>query len=395
MDFARVGLTVLSLLVSITINSNVYAWSDDARDHVNYYPEMFDNTFASSLWGACNAPEIKTKGSVTETIDVQTRDFKHPLPIRYSLHSDYKERQRDVVFVVPGVFTGLDDSQSKRLEGSLFRAGVHVVIFPNPLSYDFLEAKAHHLPGDIFNDAKALLNLIYHMELRISALGVKAGAIKMLGNSYGAFTVAIMKGLDRESRNRISQVTLTAPPFNIYDSMHALDRYLDEERHRYRIFPLFSYFRNYLSLCRKELGADLSDIFEFKVKAFLIQKGFHSYLASAISQYDKLHGTNYVPGRRRGITSKKYRQWKKNLRFANFVEQFVPDVYHRLAGDEGALEYWIGDDPDVRILTSMDDFINPGVDWFLEDRVILLPNGGHYGYRGLSWFDELIKISHR
>ena len=61
------------------------------------------------------------------------------------------------------------------------------------------------------------------------------------------------------------------------------------------------------------------------------------------------------------------------------------------------LSYWIkkaiqkGRD-DIRILSSLDDMINDRVDPDLANGpyMMTIPHGGHFGYRQMAWFDELL-----
>ena len=45
----------------------------------------------------------------------------------------------------------------------------------------------------------------------------------------------------------------------------------------------------------------------------------------------------------------------------------------------------------IRVLTSLDDMINDEVDPELVNspHMLIIPNGGHFGYRQMPWFDKL------
>ena len=88
----------------------------------------------------------------------------------------------------------------------------------------------------------------------------------------------------------------------------------------------------------------------------------------------------------------------KNLSFAeafHIVDEVAFDNFKN--SQERKISYWIkkaiqkGRD-NIRILSSDDDMINTKVDTDLIDTPYLLtiPHGGHFGYRQMAWFDELL-----
>ena len=67
------------------------------------------------------------------------------------------------------------------------------------------------------------------------------------------------------------------------------------------------------------------------------------------------------------------------------------------SSQERKLSYWIfraieNGRKDIRILSSIDDMINEEVNSKLlaTNHLMMLPSGGHFGYKRLLWFDKLL-----
>jgi predicted LPLAT superfamily acyltransferase len=91
------------------------------------------------------------------------------------------------------------------------------------------------------------------------------------------------------------------------------------------------------------------------------------------------------------------------MNFARFYDTYNPGGKLLLGSKWGRIDTWVNLAKDngynrLRILTSMDDFLNvPEVFQELhieEERLLLIPFGGHWGIRGFgTWFDKLFDLA--
>lgn len=102
---------------------------------------------------------------------------------------------------------------------------------------------------------------------------------------------------------------------------------------------------------------------------------------------------------------KPFKAWIKEIRFKKYFEAFqdkLPGPYYET--EKTNLFYWIDQSrkmgfENFKIITAKDDILNSPEDWavydpdFIERQVLMLPWGGHAGFKSTQWFQLLLDLN--
>ena len=378
------------------------SWSDAIHEHASVYSHPYEDPFLSSLRGACRT--LGT-GYSNMSVPIHNWDAQTPMlhtgsfPTKVGLQTNEHgfAVKAPILVYIPGSFTNLSASQAKRWMWEHTRRGYHVVIVPNPWGTEFINRKPKQPIGNVEAEAATLYDGIRNIISKIKDLGADNGKIRLSGVSSGGYLAAIMMALDAEHQNPLFNMGANtySVPYNIYDSILALDGMIDEVAPDFDELSYVSLVRKYKDLCSLEHPSDLEDQHLRDSKILVTMVAFHREIIRSVNVYDKIAETNKIPDRSWGVISSKYREWKRNFRFRTYFENFAPDVEKLLQSEKGQIFYWINraelaGSPGVNILTTDDDFLNaPGI-WPKARNIVILKDGGHYGFRHLDWFTSFI-----
>lgn len=400
-------------------------WSELVRSYASTYSTGLRDGYVSSLVASCRAEKINHRQMdlKIETWEVFAADLeKGNVRVDVGLQRDEKGIiKAPLAIFLPGTFGNINQTMGNRWLNSLTGLGYHVASLPNPFGTDYVKQVPMGKFGTITTEAQSLYAVIRNLHQKLRLMGALNGQVRLVGVSLGGFFAAIISSLDAEHDDPmiVTDTTILSPPFHLGRGMERLDHLVDTYRDPYEDMSLVRLYYRYRKLCRMDSIEDADEGQLEDARGLVAFQGFYKGLLKSIKVYDEVRNLNYVPR-----DKKEYAEWKNRFKFFTYFEDLNPEGKEIIDSEMGHLLYWIARAkqagfPDVRILTSNDDFFNDEGVWdqdsplnltssvgkdygFLKNQdlweeirkeVIILQDGGHYGYRGNPWFENFIRLA--
>jgi hypothetical protein len=369
----------LIVLFCLALNSSAIAqWKQEVRDQI--LASAKENFVEGppgyvSLWGGIRRKWEggSPKGEMREYF-VDKLMKKEKLDIYF--HQAQKQAPLTIVF--PGIFGTIKNKDlTINLVSQLERNETHVAVIPNFLSTEYIEA------GPIYEDDVAKTDIQIAsllVEKILKSIPHEVLEINFVAESLGTFvaTASLVELQKRELfRNLKFNLILMWPPMQLKKVLQNFDRNImatknifDECQFWYR-YPLAFY---HFIWHKKPMTP--SDDFVKCMDSYLYHGVFGEGIRKSIIAHTE---TNKI----------KLEMYPKN--FADFFQSYNQHFYKMLSdGDERLnLNYWLSKrnqtQTNVKIVTSVDDFLNEGLQWneflpsaYLEEKnLIILPWGAH------------------
>lgn len=377
-------------------------WSNDLRGHLNTLNTSFSDPFASTMLGACRAEKVKykdIKGALIQKQRVRVDSMNSGrLPSVFVLQNQKGQAVKaPLMFVLPGAFTTTQVPQPIRMAKRFYKMGYHVVTLPNPWGTEFIAERPFFTMGSFVKEGEAIYMAMRSAFEKLSRANLVDEEVSVMGISGGGYVTAMVAGMDSISGRPIltGNATSIAAPMIWSQTIVHLDKLMIEFKERLNASTI-SIAPAYLSICRKKNQGDYSAKLLKNAKFLTILGGFHQHMIKSVELFDKINNLNSIP-------KKGYKNWRKNMNFGTFYKTYNPKGLELIETKWGRIDTWVnlakenGYDK-IRILTSLDDFLNvPEVFNELEveeDRLYLIPFGGHWGIRGFgAWFDRLFNLT--
>jgi pimeloyl-ACP methyl ester carboxylesterase len=400
------------LLFSSNGRAGDFVWNADAKrdfskleDRMKHRP----NAELSAIWsaggigvgGVFRAGRFRRRGYGND-VDY----FPSGKPIEYLVTRTGRQVSPLVVYF-PGVFSDATDSGALLAARQLRRARNHVVILPNPWGKNFQSAQPRFLPGEFDREGRAMAEII-HDAIRFIG-SHRISEIRFFGESYGGFLAAVTAHfLNTEHQldevpYHVSVVTSISPPFQFGNAVFSLDRMADLNE------------KNYFDEgCRRKTSRLLGIVgFAFQMLAkpdrdeiytrdgVPCSDAIFSYSAFEQPLYKMMTGINArtpIPG----WDSRSESDWSRKIRFHDIGPLLYGMPSDRIMSQDAAsLSFWIdlirGEGTGSIALEAKDDPLNapngpyPAVNPYRADEFLMLPHGGHLGFRGYAPYRRLIR----
>lgn len=408
LKFLKSSFFHLAALSSIVISSPVSAnnsWPDNVLDHIDNYHHPLEDGFVSTVNGQCRGPNVYYWQMVTKVKNYRVRSSymaSKELPIKVALQRDANGNviKAPLMYIVPGAFNNLNGRMPRQLTDAFTKLGYHTVTFPNPWGTQYIEEKPLYPTGSVVQEGESLYEAMRFVHEAFEEQDILDGKVKMYGVSYGGFLSVMINALDAEHERPIinGEVTSVSPPYHLAHTLERLDELISETQPFIGI-GLFNTVRKGLGLCFLSDNGSVDDQNIKNAKGLTISSGFHSNLISSLMAYDKAWNIRSVPHARWGSYSPVFRRWMKAMSFTKYYETYNPQGLQSVRSDEGDLYAWmnraqVAGNNLARVIVSQDDFLNDtGVEPFdvRHEETIILPNGGHYGFRSLGWYRQFQK----
>lgn len=224
----RLAIGLGALLTALVLM--VFAPTAGARAADDGYGYPYTDPYVATVIGTPR----ELKADVPARIAVSERELAvfedRPVPdilwygrkLRYSIALQHKEAP--LIFLIPGLGAGYNESKNEFLQKVFYQAGFHVVALPSPTHPNFIPAASTSgLPGHPVEDARDLYRV---MELVVRDLREDAAinGFHLAGYSMGAVHAAFLADLDRErGLFGFGRVLMINPPANLTSSMRILD----------------------------------------------------------------------------------------------------------------------------------------------------------------------------
>lgn len=401
------------------------SWSDLVKNYAATYSTELKDGYVSSLIASCRASKINHREMdlKIETWEVFAADLeKGSIKVNVGLQrSKDKIRKAPLAIFLPGTFGNINQTMGNRWLDSLTRLGYHVASLPNPFGTDYVKQIPMGKFGTITTEAQSLYDAIRDLHQKLRLQGALNGEVRLVGVSLGGFFAAIISSLDAEHSDPLitKDTTILSPPYHLGRGMERLDQLVDTYRDPYDGMSILRLYYRYRKLCKADSLDDIDEDQIHDARGLVAFQGFYKGLLRSIKVYDEVRNLNYVPK-----DKKEYEQWRNRFKFFTYFEDLNPEGKAIVDSEMGHLLYWAARAkragfPEFRILTAKDDFFNDPGAWDkrppgdlgsvegeesvlsqnqdlseqIRKEVIILQNGGHYGYRGNPWFENFIRLA--
>ncbi len=389
-------------ILLLSLNCQSY-WDENSLAHLKKYDYPIENTFISSVYGICQEERYKFKEMPSSVHDVYIENDKienGPYPVKLLIQKNKMgiQLKSPLTIVMPGAFNNNSSGLARRLMYEISMEGHHVAILTDPWSKEFVQLKTNLAVGDPLDEGGFNYEIIKDLVGQLKNANLVT-SVHLVGVSHGAFLSVVVAGLDQDDARIIDgTVTAFSPPHHLGKTMQNLDREISEIK-SYLGKGVVVLLGSFARICKRKDNFIFSNKISRHAHALSIGLGFQFALRSVASEYNEIHQLDLIPGGKNKMFSKKYHEWKKNLNFENFLKDFSPRTLPILWSKFGEFDYWarkIQTDPSkvLRVLTSNDDFLNENNAWREQEYAYVVPRGGHYGFRAITWYEDLFRIAY-
>lgn len=393
-----------SIILFLSTNSWGAGWSPEVMEHTKSFSMPYANGHVATLQGSCRAPKYKNKQLPGKRRDIVVNipQFAYKdIKLKAVLQKDVDGNliNAPVVFYIPGAFSNVDIQQTRRFRHDLGEMGYHVISFPNPWGTDFVKARPNKAIGDTYYEGRAIFALIQKAHEYLRERKIAGEYSRLVGVSYGGFVSTVVSALNVEAGDPINlkDTTVISPPLLFSKTLQNLDT-LVIRNNKYIKMNLLSLLSKFKKVCKLDSDQFADPKILRSAEGLVIRGGFFDDLITSVTKYNKIFSLAKVPGYFFGLLSRRYRKWKHSFTFEKYFKEFAPENLEIIRSEFGSLYYWKkraqknGYD-NFRVVLTKNDFLNNFEDIRHDKDTIVLPTGGHYGFRYLPWFSKLLNLS--
>jgi hypothetical protein len=361
----------------------------------------FADSFVATVKGSCHTPDIKYKNIHAKIFDLKITnrsDFKESLKVKVGLvvNKEGKVKKAPLAFYIPGAFSNREIKQTRRYMDFFTKKGYHSITFVNPWGTDFVKADPYNKIGDVQKEGEVMYRLLRAAYSFMLDNDYIKGQTRLVGVSYGAFVVSMVTALNAEHRNplNLKDSTLISTPINLGESIKRLDSLIKNNTH-YIGLNIINLAYKFTRICWTDSDEDIDDKKLKIAKGLAINQGFFEELVKSVRLYDERNNINKIPGNEDGWSSDIFKKWKLNFTFSKYFESYAPELTVKINTKYSDLYYWINRSRHAgfnktRIVNATNDFLNDPKHLRKRSDTIILPRGGHYGFRHLKWYDQFL-----
>lgn len=395
-------LTLLALALSVPAHAQ---WSLAETSVQAQYFLDFDDPYAASIWRAANSPWYMASDFPNYKEEELVLNFsqstkKYYIKAGTFLHKDSSGQvlKRPLMVFLPGIFSNFLTPTSLMHGLFFYSKGYNVLLLSNPWSKKWIVELDLVPMGDLDFEIKTIKKMVEAFKNKFAG---STSSVSYFGYSYGAFMAAAVAGSSLDDfqngvkGDAVVDTYLVGPPFDLFDSMVKLDNLADQTYSQIQstkslLWPALSYVN-------KNSQSEISDKELKKASAVAVYGGFVENFADSLRTYGYVHNIGFEPP---SLAPADQRKWKRSLRFSYWIKNYLPGYDNLIAQNKVRLEFWLNkaalSSNRIRVLTSIDDFINnaSNLNSFSNDnRFMILPNGGHVGYMNTNWYWDLLDQS--
>lgn len=395
---------ILKFILFLAFSCQVFSftWKEKVETLKKEFSIPFENGNVATLQGSCHAPDYDDDELPGRKVSFNITDSNY-LGGEVRVRGIFQEKingelkKAPLFLFIPGAFSNHDIGQTRRHLHDLGKLGYHVIVFPNPWGTDFISGLPKEPIGDILFEGEVMYSLLKKTIERLLYEGVPIKETHLMGVSYGSFVAAMISTFNARESNplNLKDTTIISPPIIMSKALLGLDNMIKVNRWMLQK-NLVSVYRIFRRMCALKTDKNLPISKIRQADGLVIRGGFFDRLIESVLKYDELFNLNKVPDRKWGLSSKKYRNWKRNFSFSNYFKTFAPKNLDIINSEYGNLYYWINQsrslgDNSIRVLLSDDDFLNQKEDIpYYDESTVVLNNGGHFGIRYTLWYQKFL-----
>jgi predicted alpha/beta-fold hydrolase len=386
-------------------NEAIKMYEDFAEDENN---QPFESTYQATLWGAIRANYSRFKA--VDVVKLKSKEFekghvKSVLHIQTEIDTRFEGQEivreektvrSPLVVVIPGIFSSAVDSRARLLHRRFKKMGYHVAVLPNPWSDVYIKANPNSMPGDVFHEAKVMLELLTDAKRRVGEENITVTHV--VGLSYGGYLAPIVATFDKLDHYNLidGQTTMVGPPLDMRTTIKKLDKLIELEIPEVRDVEFRTLVKVIADYLKFRSGDNISPTSKKYSRPLVVSYGFHKPLLSTLKRLNKVKKMDFIPK----FENKEERiEWENQIGFRFYLDEIAPEIRQYLDSHFADLHYWMDkamalNDGKVRLITAADDFLNTtDIEPYqskarAEEHTMVLPSGGHLGFMHLPWFKE-------
>lgn len=382
------------------------SWSPEERVLESTYQHPVENGLVSTTWGALTKIKVVNKKSKEKKPYIDGIVYNTLFQSGGQKYRYYPNQASTIptplIVLNSGLFSSHKDLLVNGLARKLVQLGHSVVVFANPLSSDYLKNQPTFNIVNIKKQAQINYDAIKELVKFLKKRGDISGEVHLSGISYGALLSTIIYALDsRTEEPFISSISGFSPPLDLLDSINNVDKLIKDSKNSFmadmgsfepkKLFKLYKTARRLKKLGKEDAVVKERDI--KRAKALFAQFSFKNSLIRSLKTVQKTYELVIVPE-----TKKERKVWRKNLSFGETLAVVSPKHHQKFSeSKDDNLAYWVEEAikngrTDIRLVLTKDDPINGEIPEALIESpiVMVLEDGGHYGFNPLLWFDQLV-----
>lgn len=346
------------------------------RGHQNVHPDVL------TLWGGVKR-FFKGNDLKGEAFKVSLEPFQNKLEL-YAYGNHSKSRAPLVIFF-PGIFGGHKGKISPWMLNIFESSSFHTGVVPNFLNKNYIKAAPQYNKKNALElDTRAALMAV---EKIIEKVGLdRVESVTFLGESLGGYVAASSIQFQREFPQvfkLLKNLVLLWPSLNLKDSLKAFDQKMAQYAPAYQecsyVLEAFSFFKHFIW---QDYPHGVSKESARCFGAYLFHGSFLKSMTKSYEAYIKTASAKSVRA-------------PKN--FHQFLEVYNPHYLQAMAGspEKMELEHWLKkwkkSSVGVKIVSSVDDFINDQRKWKTIENKRLLEWGAHCAPVSLNEWGRILK----
>lgn len=377
--------------LSLFSNKALADWSPEAKRELlklqgHIPPEI--NAGAPNFitfWGGARR-QFQAGSLRGEDFKVKLKGFKNKI----KLYAHKSEPGSDLLIFLPGIFGTHEDSLSVWVLNHFENSGFHVGSIPNFLSEEYVAAGANYTRENALSlDPSAAVEAIEKIVQRVGAKGIKN--IILLGESLGAHLLGRLASQDIPARigSKLKKAIFLWPPLDVGDSLSVFDKRASASKKDYDschyIFRLPLFFKYFWW---QDTPSGMESVDRRCFGAYL----FHGAFLESMEDVFKVYAQNSKAQNSQGENAQ-----EPPKSFSSFVQLYNPYFAKALKENKRDLKlsYWLGkwekkEGVDLKIASSVDDFINDKNEWSSIKNKFLFDWGEHCAPISLPGFMKIL-----
>jgi hypothetical protein len=373
-------ITFLAFLFTTPVSAQ---WSANSikimkskMDYIDYTKPAF-----ISYWGGVKR-FLKGEGLNGEEYNFSSTLLKNELEV-YIYKSKQKQKNPLIVFF-PGIYGNFSGQLSPYLINIFEKGGYHVFSFPNFLHESYIKAQPLYTEENTIKlDSLVALELI---EKAIKEIGREnISHVSFVGESLGAFLAASTGqyiNQFNELKKMVKNILLLWPPLNLPKTLMRFDENIIKTRETHNQCNYFiNFYRKFMFYLVQEKPHEYSETDEMCLDAEMYHGAFLKGVEKAYN------GLKDINDNVKGGSPKTFRE---------FFERYNP-YYLTILKDKADelllknfINSWKQNGSNVKVASSIDDFINSGEDWKDISEKFLFDWGSHCAPLALEDWNEIL-----
>lgn len=377
-------LKLISTLLFIFPNLLYAQWSPDSIDLMKSKLDYvkYDKPAFISYWGGVKR-YLKGEGLRGDEISLSSKLLKNKIDTYFYISKS--KSIKPLIILFPGIYGNYSGDLSPYIINIFEEADYHVFSFPNFLHESYIKATPLYTEENTIKlDSLVALELI---EKAVGKIGLeKISHISFVGESLGAF-LAASTGQYLDSfkllKDKVKNVLLLWPPLNLPKTLKLFDKNIISTRETHNQCNYFiNFYRKFMFYLFQEKPHEYSNTDEQCLDAEMYHGAFLKGVERAFN------GLKDIKDDIKG---------KPPKTFEEFFEKYNPSYITILKEKEDELllknyiKVWKENNANVKVASSVDDFINNKSDWDEISDKFLFNWGSHCAPLALDEWNQILK----